>query len=75
MKINAKKIFGGIGAVILSVGGLIAAGKSGFGENLSFGKSDDDGAPAPDNTAPAAEPEKVEAEEVKEEAPNNGGET
>lgn len=72
MKLNAKKIFGGIGAVILSVGGLIAAGKSGFGENLSFGKSDDE-APAPDNTA--AEPEKVEAEEVKTEAnSDNGGE-
>lgn len=66
MKINAKKIFGGIGAVVLSLGGLIAAGKSGFGENLTLGKSEDDEAPAPDNTAPAAEPEKVEAEEVKE---------
>lgn len=65
MKLNIKKIAGGIGAVILGMGGLIAAGKSGFCENL--GKSEDNGTPEP-KEEPAAEPapaaETVEAEEV-----------
>lgn len=73
MKINVKKVFGSIGAVILGLGGLVAAGKAGFGENLSFGKTGGDETPeTPDATAPAAEPEAVEAEEVKTEPDGEG---
>ena len=64
MKINFKKIAGSAGALILGIGGLIAAGKSGFCENL--GKHADDEAPAEPKDETPAEPaaEEVEAEEV-----------
>ena len=39
---NVWKILGKIGAGALGLGGLILAGKAGFGENLKFGKSDED---------------------------------
>lgn len=63
MRINIKKVAGSIGAVVLGLGGLIAAGKAGFCENL--GKPADDQAPETPDTAAPAEP--VTAEEVKEE--------
>ena len=39
---NVWKIIGKIGAGALGLGGLILAGKAGFGENLKFGRDDED---------------------------------
>lgn len=71
MKINFKKVAGSVGAVVLGLGGLIAAGKAGFCENLGKSSGEEPNE-TPDN-APAAEPAKVETET--ETAPDNGGET
>lgn len=65
MKLNLKKIAGSAGALILGIGGLIAAGKAGFCENL--GKSSGEEPNETPDTAAPAEPEAVEAEEVKDE--------
>lgn len=70
MKINFKKIAGSAGALILGIGGLIAAGKSGFCENL--GKKPEDETPETPEAAPAEPAQEVEAEEVKE--PDGEGE-
>lgn len=70
MKLNLKKIAGSVGAVVLSLGGLIAAGKAGFCENL--GKSSGE---EPNETPDNAPAEPAPAEEVKEETPDNGGES
>lgn len=39
---KAIKIIGKIGAGLLGLGGLILAGKTGFGESLKFGRDDED---------------------------------
>ena len=48
---NIWKILGKVGAGALGLGGLILAGKAGFGESLKFGSSDEDLPPvtAPDD--------------------------
>jgi hypothetical protein len=48
---NIWKLLGKVGAGALGLGGLILAGKAGFGESLKFGSSDEELPPveAPDD--------------------------
>ena len=69
---NALKVIGKIGAGLLGLGGLILAGKSGFGESLKFGSSDEELPPvmAPDDDFDGVVDEiPVEVTEDEEEAP------